>query len=285
MSVLSLHFGKQLARIEKALASGDRPAKAFAGVDDDLYALLLSRDYEGYDAIKAALPAWPEVEFVQDCTGNLTLFEAVKESVLFWGLAKAALREHGRKKLKEATVVDYGAGWGRITRFVEKDVAKLYAVEPNPAFREVFRRSGVPGELIASDFLSAERLPIRNADLLFCFSILTHASEQLARNIRDRWVEMMARGGVVLFTIRPGTYLDATGGEISRLSADDLAKAKADYAAGKPGYWPYPDSPDWGITITPMAFLEELFGKHFEIIGPSYFLQNDTQLPIVMVRK
>jgi hypothetical protein len=34
-----------------------------------------------------------------------------------------------------------------------------------------------------------------------------------------------------------------------------------------------------------MAFLEELFGKHFDIIGPSYFLQNDTQLPIVMVKR
>jgi len=285
MSILRLHFSKQMARIEKALVSGDGPAKAFARVDDDLFALLLSRDYEGYDAIKAALPDYPGEEWVQDCTGNLTLFEAVKESVLFWRLAKAALREHGRKTLNEATVVDYGAGWGRITRFAEKDVARLYAVEPNPVFREVFQQTRVPGELIASDYLSAERLPIANADLLFCFSILTHASEQLARNIRDRWAEMMAKGGVVLFTIRPGTYLDAAGGEISRLSPADLAKAKADYAAGKPGYWPYPDSPDWGIAITPMAFLEALFGEDFEIIGPRYFLQNDTQLPIVMVRK
>jgi hypothetical protein len=285
MSVLTLHFRREMARIEKALAAGDRPAKAFSGVDDDLYALLLNRAYDGHDAVKAALPDYPPVEYVQDCTGNLTQFEAVKESVLFWKLAKEALREHGRRRLKDATVVDYGAGWGRITRFVEKDVARLYAVEPNPAFREVFEQTRVPGELIASDYLSSEPLPIRNVDLLICFSILTHASEQLARNIRDRWVEMMARGGVVLFTIRPGTYLDETGGEISRLSPADLAKAKADYAAGKPGYWPYPDSPDWGITITPMAFLEALFGSHFQIIGPRYFLQNDTQLPIVMVRK
>jgi methyltransferase family protein len=255
------------------------------GVDDDLYALLLGRDYPGHDAVKAALPIWPGVEYVQDCTGNLTLFDAVKESVLFWKFAKEMLREHGRRKLKDATVVDYGAGWGRITRFCAKDVARLYAVEPNGAFREIFEQTKVPGELIASDHMSSTRLPVRGADLLFCFSILTHASEQLARNIRDRWVEMMARGGVVVFTIRPGSYLDQTGGEIARLPPEDLAAAREAYANGRPGYWPYPDSPDWGITITPMAFLDELFSKHFEIIQPRYFLQNDTQLPIVMVRK
>ena len=39
----------------------------------------------------------------------------------------------------------------------------------------------------------------------------------VARNIARRWAEMVAPGGVVLFTIRPGSYLHETGGEIDRL--------------------------------------------------------------------
>jgi hypothetical protein len=181
--------------------------------------------------------------------------------------------------------VDYGAGWGRITRFCAKDAAKVYAVEPNPSFRDLFKRSRVPGELIASDYLSSEPHGISGADLLFCFSILTHASETLAQNIRDRWAETMAPGGVVICTIRPGTYFDLEGGEIARLSPEDLAAARQAYASGKPGYWAYPDSPDWGIAIMPMAYLHDLFDRDFEIIGARYFLQNHTQLPIVMVRR
>ena len=285
MSVLSLHFAEDMARIEARLARGAGHAEAFAGVDDDLFALMCSRDYEGYETVKAALPAYPPVEYVQDCTGNLTMFEAVRESVLFWGLVKEAHRRHGRGPLNKATAVDYGAGWGRITRFCAKDVKSLYAIEPNPDFREIFEKTKVPGKLLSSDFLSADPAQVTGADLLFCFSILTHASERLAENIRDRWAEMMAPGGVVVFTVRPGTYLDATGGEIDRLSAEERAAARQAYESGRPGYWPYPPSPDWGITITPMAYIQALFSKHFEVIGPRYFLQNHTQLPIVMVRR
>lgn len=287
MSVLDLHFAAPLAEIERRLAKGRDPAKVFRGLDDDFFALLCSKDYPGFAAVKAALPAYPSESWVQDCTGNLTLFEAVKEAVQFWGLAKSVYGQHARRRppLGKATVVDYGAGWGRITRFCVKDAAKVYAVEPNPIFHELFTRCAVPGELVKSDLLSAEPLPIRKADLLFCFSILTHASDRLARNIAERWAEIMAPGGVVMFTIRPGTYLEMDGGEISRLSADERAAVQADYREGRLAYWPYPDSPDWGITIAPMAYLDEVFSKHFQIIGPHYFLQNHTQLPIVMVRR
>lgn len=287
MSVLELHFADRLAQIERRLGKGEDPARAFHGVDDDLYALLCGRHYPGFERIKAAMPDYPPLEWVQDCTGNLTLFEAVKEAVLFWRLAKEVYGQHARRRpaLAQATVVDYGAGWGRVTRFCPKDAARVYAVEPNPTFHELFERCKVPGKLVKSDFLSTQPLPIRRADLLFCFSILTHASDRLARNIASRWAEIMAPGGVVLATIRPGSYLEMEGGEISRLSDTERAAAQADYAADRIAYWPYPDQEDWGITIMPPAYLQSVFGRHFEIVGPRYFLQNSTQLPIVMVRK
>lgn len=285
MSILTLHFADRMAEIERRLAAGQGPA-AFAGVDDDLFALLTLKVYPGFETIKAALPDWPDVRYVSDCTGNHTVYEAMKEAALFWGLAKSAYAEHAGAPLAEARVADYGAGWGRVTRFCAKDVRQVHAVEPNPEFQALFRKLRVPGELTASDWLSAERLPIRNVDLLFCFSILTHASDQLTRNIAARWAEMVRPGGVVLCTIRPGGYLgEAEGGEIDLVPADLRAAMAGAYAAGELAYWPYPGSPDWGITVTPMAYLQRVFGADFEIVGPRYFLQNHTQLPIVMVRR
>jgi SAM-dependent methyltransferase len=286
-TTLTLHFADRLDEIERRLKAGAGHAEAFAGVDDDLFALMTLGDYPGREAVKAALPAWPEESHVIDCTGNLTLFEAVKEAALFWRLAKEAYARHGGgRPIGEARVVDYGAGWGRVTRFCAKDVRRVVAVEPNPAFQALFRETRVPAELVASDWLSAAPLPVKDVDLAFCFSILTHASDQLSRNIAARWGEMMRPGGVVVCTIRPGVYLDDEGGgEISRVPADERLAMKAAYAAGELAYWPYPGSPDWGITITPMAHLERVFGPDFEIVGPRYFLQNFTQLPIVLVRR
>jgi len=287
MSILDLHFADRLAEIERRLAQGQTPDRAFRGVDDDLFALLSTRDYPGFDAVKAALPDYPSEDWVRDCTGNLTMFEAVKESVLFWGLAKTVYAEHARwrRPLKDAVVVDYGAGWGRITRLCPKDVGRVYAVEPNPTFHELFEKHRVPGELVKSDFQSAEPLPIRRADLLFCFSILTHAPDSLCRNIAERWAEIMAPGGVAIFTIRPGSYIDMEGGEISRVPAAERGALRQEYEAGRLAYWPYPGIENWGIAVTPMAYLREVFGGRFRIIGPRYFLQNFTQLPIVMVRR
>lgn len=286
-TTLTLHFADRLAEIERRLKAGRSHAEAFAGVDDDLFALMTLGDYPGFDTLKAALPAWPDERHVIDCTGNLTLFEAVKEAALFWRLAKAAYAEHGGgRPIGEARVADYGAGWGRITRFCAKDARRVVAVEPNPDFQALFRKTRVPGDLVPSDWLSSRPLPVKDVDLVFCFSILTHASDQLSRNIAARWAEMVRPGGVVLCTIRPGSYLDDEGGgEIARVPADERAAMKAAYAAGDLAYWPYPGSPDWGITITPMAYLERTFGADFEIVGARYFLQNFTQLPIVMVRR
>jgi hypothetical protein len=287
MPTLELYFADRVAEIERRLERGEDAARAFRGVDDDLFALLSSHDYPGFEAIHTALPRYPPLEWIQDCTGNLTAFEAVKEAVLFWRLAKEAYGLHSRRRppLRKATVVDYGAGWGRITRFCPKDAARVYAVEPNPQFHKLFQQYGVPGELVKSDFLSAEPLPIKKADLLFCFSILTHASDRLAQNIAKRWAEIMAPGGVILTTVRPGAYLEMDGGEIDRLSGEERAAVRDEYAQGRLAYWPYPQMDDWGITVMPPAYLKSVFSKDFQIIGPRYFLQNATQLPIVMVRR
>ncbi len=287
MALLDLHFAPQLAEIEARLAKGADPAEAFRGLDDDLFALISGKDYAGHDAVKAALPDYPDNHWISNCTGNHTLHDAVQEASLFWRLAKEAYAAHGRRgPLATATVADYGAGWGRITRFCPKDAGRVVAIEPNETFHEIWRQTRVPGELVASDFLSKKKLPVSDIDLLICFSILTHASDALAKNIAKRWAEIVAPGGVVLFTVRPGTYLDLDGGEIDRLSPADKAAARSAYEAGRIAYWPYPECPsDWGVTVMPMAYLEQLFGRHFEIIGPRYFLQNHTQLPIVMVRR
>jgi len=285
MSLLSLHFAEVMARLEERAAAGLAPGAVFEGVDDDLFVLIAGKAYDGYPALKALLPDFPDDALVGALTGNRSLDDAMKEASLFWRLVKAQYDEHGRGPLSAAKVVDYGAGWGRITRLCAKDVGELIAVEPNPVFQEVFRQTRAPGALICSDYMSEAPLGIEGADLLFSFSILTHTSEALARNVRDRWAEALAPGGVAVFTIRPGTFLDGSRGEIRQLSADELAAGRAAYAKGQAAFWGYPDTPDFGIAVLPMDYLHDLFGPDFEIRGPRYLLENPTQLPIVMVRR
>lgn len=285
MSLLSLHFAETMARLEARLAEGLGYAELFEGVDDDLFGFLAGGDYDDFPAVKAALPGFPPETLVSQIVGGRSLREAMREASQFWRLVKAAYAEHGKRPLRQATAVDYGAGWGRITRLVARDVARVYAVEPNDILQQAFRDNRVPGSLVVSDYSSAQRLAIGDADLLISFSILTHTSDALSRNIARRWAEMLAPGAVAVFTIRPGSFFDAERGEITQRTPAEREAGRAAYDAGKPAYWPYEGSPNFGITVMPMAYLDELFGKDFEIVGPRLLLENPTQLPIVMVRR
>jgi hypothetical protein len=291
MGILDTNLTEVMNALEAKVQSADSEGRdlhpTFGHIDDDLFALLTQKAFKGYDAVKAALPDYPSEDINRDCTGTLTLHDSVKESLAFWKLVKEIFRSFNPKPLSECRVVDYGAGWGRITRFCGKDVksSSLYAVEPNPTFCKIFEETRVPGTLVPTEYQSASVLPFDGADLLISFSILTHTSDALAHNVRDRWAEIMAPGGVVVFTIRPGAFLECVDGEMTKFTAEERQLAIEQYRQGGLAYKAYADSPDWGITIAPMTYISRLFEPYFDIVGPHLFFENTTQLPIVMIRK
>jgi len=139
------------------------------------------KSFAGYEDIRAALPDWASDEVRQDSTGKFTLHDSVEEALLFWMLVKADYQASYKKLLVSAKVVDYGAGWGRMTRFIGKDVpgAQIFATDPNPIFADIYEQCRLPGRMARTDWLSAEKTGIEGADLLISFSIFTHASDLL----------------------------------------------------------------------------------------------------------
>ena len=163
-------FGDALDELEARCASGDADPAAFRGLDDELWALLLSREYDTYPAIRAALPELPEPELQRNWNGTSGL-ALIEQGRAFYGHVKRRFAEHGEVPLERATVLDYGCGWGRLTRFFGRDVepGALLACDPVEEILEVCRRSGVRAEIARSDFVP-DRLPFdRPADLAYAF--------------------------------------------------------------------------------------------------------------------
>lgn len=258
----------------------------FKNVDDGLFAFIASGSFVGFEAVKAVLPGWASDEIRQDSTGGFSFREHVLDASWFWRTVRDEFERIADMPIGRAIVADYGAGWGRISRFINKDVAakQFYALEPNPVFQNIYRECRLPGHLVPTDWQSAIPTSVKSVDLVICYSILTHSSESLTKNIVDRWVEMTKPGSVVAFTIRPGFYLGERDGDMSVFTQDQHSKLQEEYSSGEFIYRAYSGDVDWGVTIIPTSWLENLFKDRFEIVKYSFQLQTSNQM-IVFARR
>ena len=252
------HFADSLKSLEARVAQSSDPRQdhriIFEGVDDDLLFALLHRPYLLPEALRPAVPDWPPEDVRVSSTSNIPFLQSMLEAALFW----RTIKRHVVTDTKR--VADYGAGWGRIARFAAKDVRELIAFEPNPVFGDLYETCRVPGRLVRTDWPSVGSLSDHGQfDIVYCFSILTHASDALTKRIHDRWTEITKPGSLVFTTIRPRYFIKGAGGDADCLGRD-RDKLCDDYDAGGLVYSRYDGgSGDWGVTVMPVGYLQRVF--------------------------
>lgn len=290
-NLFSFNFTDEMHALEERCGSErSRPLNdlhaIFKDVDDGLFAFLASRSFNGFDAVKSALPDWASDEVRQDSTGSFSFREHVLDASWFWRTVRREFELITGKPIGDATVADYGAGWGRIARFVNKDVPAehFWALEPNPHFQAIYRECRLPGHLVETDWLSSQSTDLTGIDLIISYSILTHSSERLTANIVERWLEMTRPGSIIAFTMRPGFYLSERGGDMSVFTDQEHAALLERYERGEFIYKAYEGDTDWGVTIIPRSYLEARFGQTFKIVKCSVQLQTSNQMIVFAQR-
>ena len=184
------------------------PLARFAALDADVWALLLTQEYDGWPHVRAALPGVPDPA-LQAAWNGVSGAPLAAQGAAFYRRLRERYAQHGAVPLGDARVLDFGCGWGRLTRMLARDVApgRLYGCDPSPAILDACRAHGVPAELARSDFLP-ERLPFDGPfDLAFAFSVFTHLSEPAHQRALDALHAGMAPGGILIVTVRPPSYL------------------------------------------------------------------------------
>ncbi|MBN8867460.1 MAG: class I SAM-dependent methyltransferase [Solirubrobacterales bacterium] len=203
-------FGPQLEAIEGRIEGrGAEGYREFRELDDDLWSLLLTLEYDAFPGIRSFLPELPP-RAIQEQWNGASGPALAAQGVCFYRKLKEVQARHGRRGLAESAVLDFGCGWGRLTRMLARDVdpGGLFGCDPVEEILEACRRTGVPAELARSEFLP-ERLPFDQAfDLVFAFSVLTHVSERSALALLGAIESALEPGGLFVFTIRPSAYLD-----------------------------------------------------------------------------
>lgn len=279
------YFGRELAEIDSACKRRDPAAcmPLFGELPDSVWAMLLSGEYGGYPEIQRVLPELPPSELQMRWNGA-SGDELMIQSQAFYTHLKRQAAAHLTGPLSESRVLDYGCGWGRLTRFIARDLppGSLCGCDPVAEILEVARESGVAAHFARSEFVP-ERLPFEGRfDLIFAFSVFTHLSEDAHRSCLDAIGDALEPGGLAVVTIRPPAYLNlspqmAAGRD--QLGEHPLA------ALERPRYVfvPHPSEDShpqfqggemtYGEALIPISYVHEHWTRDFELV--------DLELPLI----
>jgi SAM-dependent methyltransferase len=291
------HFhGELLGRIDTACAVGGPERFAlFRDLDVDLWALLLTQEYELYPNIRSLLPNMPDPalqELWNGASGELL----AGQSKAFYSKLCQVFTRHSALPLTEARVLDFGCGWGRLTRFLARDVkpGRLYGCDPVEGILRVCREGGVPATLARSDF-SPERLPFdEKFDLAFAFSVFTHLAEPAHKSCLRALHGALRAGGILIVTVRPPEYL-----RFSELMHPMLESLGPDYRArlAEPLYLftPHRTEPmhlqyaggemTYGETVITLPYIREHWSRMFELLDIDLLIDDLHQVVITLRRR
>jgi SAM-dependent methyltransferase len=290
-------YGERLAGIDAACAAGPAPERhaLFRGLDDELWALLLTQQYDGYPHIRALLPDMPDPELQEQWNGRSGMALA-SQSVSFYARLRDRFERHAQRPLSSASVLDFGCGWGRLTRYLTRDVApdRLFGCDPVEGILDVCRANGVAATFARSSFLP-EGLPFAERfDLAFAFSVFTHLSEAAHQRCLVALHDSLRPGGLLIVTVRPPAYLAycALMHPVLETLGPDPGEA---LAAARYLFVPHAAAPvhpqlreageiDYGEAVITMAYMRERWSPAFEILDVGLLLDDPHQVMVTMRR-
>jgi SAM-dependent methyltransferase len=281
--------GDRLAAIDAACAGGVGPERLalFAELDADLWGLLLTQQYDAYPNIRALLPDVPDTS-LQELWNGTSGVALAAQSVAFYRRLCERFGERGSVPLSEARVLDFGCGWGRLTRFVARDGApgRLYGCDPSQQVLDVCAQCRVPAVLARSAFVP-ERLPFDEPfDLAFAFSVFTHLSEPAHEASLRALHAALTPGAILVVTVRPPAYVrlsplldgvTVAGDEPRYVFVAHPAEAShPQYEGGDMTY---------GETIVTLPYVREHWSHLFELLDVDVLLDDLDQVMVTLRRR
>jgi SAM-dependent methyltransferase len=279
-----------LAPIEAACAAGGGPERfaLFRGLDADLWALLLTQQFDAYPAIRAVLPDVPDpsLQAIWNGTSGVAL---AAQGAAFYRRLTARFTEHGDVALHRARVLDFGCGWGRLTRMLARDVAPgmLFGCDPAQLVLDVCRATGVPATVARSE-LVPDSVPFEGSfDLAFAFSVFTHLSETAHERSLLALHGALRPGAILVVTVRPPGYARASP-PLRPVAARLAAGAGYVFVAHEPSarHPQYAGGPmTYGEAVVTLDYVRERWSRWFELVAVDVLLDDLHQIMLTLRRK
>jgi len=258
--------------------------------DDDLWNILLLKQYTVYPNILRSLPDLPDEGLQKEWVGQSGL-SLSKQTLSFYTKVKNFYRCYGNKPMDQSLVLDFGCGWGRFLRCFAKDVPReqLFGCDPDTNILEECRRLGIPGILARSDYLPRSLPFLEKFDIIYAFSVFTHLSEKCHTQCLETLHTAMVPGGLLILTIRPRSFLDIFSSAPVKRSRKEMTRYYNAYDRGEFVFIPHMRTPidgevTYGDTCIPYQYVLRHWTRLFEIVDVGLLMDDIYQVPIVLRR-
>lgn len=171
---------------------------------DDFGSLMFRMPDPAYPALSRKLPSMAEPEIQLSWSGASGV-DLLRQSAAFMRLVDSLCRQHKGSGLDNATVMDFGCGYGRLSRLLYyfTNPAQIWGFDAWDSAIKLCRLAKLPGRFMFSD-VRPQRLPTSEFfDIAFAYSVFSHLPAKLATACLSAVHRSMKPGGLFILTIRP----------------------------------------------------------------------------------
>lgn len=258
------------------------PSSVFGDLDDEAWFEVLARSINEPIISGVTLPGFPEPD-VQASIGGSSGKHTLQEAFNFWKVVISYTGRYGINLTGGKRVLDFGCGWGRMTRFFLKNLYgdDVWGVDVSPDMISLCHKHFSIGHFGSVQPKPPSTLPLASFDVIYAYSVFSHLNEEVSL----AWIQEMALllkpGGLLLVTTQGRRFIDyceeiRQKGQPANSWEETLSKVFVDrtvaletYDRGEflhapTGGGDYLPGSFYGETLIPRAYVERVWGKVME---------------------
>lgn len=194
------------------------------------------------DGIK--LPGFPPDEIQVNTTGQSGI-PTLKEAYIFYEDCINQFSEMGRPLKSDNLLLDFGVGWGRITRYFLRELPlnKIYGIDVMEDFINICKESFESDNFYLTSPFPPSQFSESMFDYIIGYSVFSHLSEEACMAWMKEFNRILKPNGVVALTTRGRTFFDfcesldkdTNTGYLKSLAMlfDDFSDARKKYDSGQ----------------------------------------------------
>lgn len=264
-------------RLRSSSGVDPTPNQVFGHLDEGSWFWMNTKGFRKSPRIRRILPGLPPETVQIHATGGFG-DRTLREGFRFYQLIRELYQRLIGNIAACEHILDFGCGWGRILRFLLKDVApsKLWGADPWAEIIDVARRTNRWCRFELIDPMPPTSFPDGMFDLVFAYSVFSHLSEE----VHMEWLREIRRlvkpDGLFIVTTRPREFIT----EREQMSAHlpdwmkgppafpNPQKFLSDYDAGEYVHsrLGHPGSAVFGETCIPRSYVLSRWTRYFHFV-------------------